>query len=825
MAHVSRKLSNSFEGALAGGGDPATSPLYVFGPFLRLIVVAGVARITFGASIWLVVLTVATVSAMYRLVMTWITDGSGGSGLTEEEFGGWAVKVNAGITFVEYTLTFLVSMAAMVTFIADRFPTLNDSILGIQYRTFVAITLSVVTGWLVNRGPKVAAQAFGPATAGVLLLLWAMIFATIWKLGFHLPSIDLRAFTPAYAGLTFGGYARILAVMTGIEIFANLVAAYDGDDAAKSRKAFGSLLIIMGSTSLTMIIVGPAILELADPTIAEVSVFTQTMDQLLPSPLPWVGTLVGIVVLLSASAASAQGLQNLALGLTDRNYVPPFIGRRNQFGVADTPVWIEVALVSITFLAFGTNEETYLAIYAAGVFILLSMTAWAASKRLWQQLGEAAAIGAIATLAGTVVAALLTSGATVIIFAERFYEGAWTYFLFIPVLYLIFTYFRNTLGAPSPLRERLGQLEKAMWGIGSGSGQPIIGTPEAIAVATDGRISPAPAQARRDWLRQDVDITHVLVPLDGSEFAEQSLPIAQAICRRYDAHLTLVSVVQVEDAEPVLSTQPAGEHTVGQQIAASRTERGRYLNRLATQLDNGIAVDHMVGVGSVAETINILASELDIDLIVMGTRGYSGLQLWFIGSTANKVVQLVTRPVLLNRPTPDGRAREPEFDKLLVTLDGSEAAERVLPYARVIARAFDSEILLLTVPEVPEAEVFGAMGDIVDELRVAAEERAVDYLEGIAGALVADGLNARALVKGSMPARTIIEVAAAEDVDLLMLATHGRGGLDRLFVGSVAERVVRRSDNPVFLVPVHERRSPNPSPPPTMLGEGDPSQP
>jgi len=105
MAQVSQKLSNSLEGALAGGGDPATSPLYVFGPFLRLVVVAGVAAVTFGTSIWLVVFTILMVSAMYRLVMSWVTDGSGGSGLSEEEFGGWAVKVNAAITFVEYTLT------------------------------------------------------------------------------------------------------------------------------------------------------------------------------------------------------------------------------------------------------------------------------------------------------------------------------------------------------------------------------------------------------------------------------------------------------------------------------------------------------------------------------------------------------------------------------------------------------------------------------------------------------------------------------------------------------------------------------------------------
>ena len=81
---------------------------------------------------------------MYRLVMKWVTDGSGGSGLAEDEFGSWAVKINAGITFVEYTLTFLVSMSAMVTFIADRLPLLNETVLGFQYRTFLVLLEFVV---------------------------------------------------------------------------------------------------------------------------------------------------------------------------------------------------------------------------------------------------------------------------------------------------------------------------------------------------------------------------------------------------------------------------------------------------------------------------------------------------------------------------------------------------------------------------------------------------------------------------------------------------------------------------------------------------------
>ena len=174
-ANISFKLKSSLQGALAGGGDPATSPLYVFGPFLTLIVGAGVASVTFGASIWMAVLTVVAVSAMYRYVMTWVIDGSGGSGLSEEEFGSWAVKINAAITVIEYTLTFLVSIAALVTFIADRAPVLNERVLFFDYRALTAVGFSLLVGFLVNRGPQISAAFFGPATAAVLLLLWVMI--------------------------------------------------------------------------------------------------------------------------------------------------------------------------------------------------------------------------------------------------------------------------------------------------------------------------------------------------------------------------------------------------------------------------------------------------------------------------------------------------------------------------------------------------------------------------------------------------------------------------------------------------------------------------
>jgi len=794
---VSRKLSNAFEGALAGGGDPATSPLYVFGPFLKLIVVAGVAEVTFGASVWLVVFTIAMVSAMYRLVMRWVTDGSGGSGLTEEEFGGWAVKINAGITFVEYTLTFLVSMAALVTFIADRLPMLNHKFLFWDYRALVAVVLSVFTGWVVNRGPRVAAAIFGPATAAVLALLWAMNIATVLKLGLHLPDFSLQAFTGPYLHYTLAGYARILAVMTGIEVFANLVAAYEGSPEEKSRKAFGSLLIIMGTAAVTMLITGPAIFRLADPTNPEVSVFTQTMDKLLPEWLAYAGTLIGVAVLLSASAASAQGLQNLALGLKSRRYIPDLIGRRNKHGVADMPVWIEVGIASLCFLFIGTAEETYLSIYAAGVFILLSMTGWAATKRLVRELKAEFTTSHAATLVGTVIAAFLTTAATAIIFVERFKGGAWTYFIFIPVLYFIFTYYRKKLGPPSPLQEQLGRLEEAMWTLETispgGSTRPLV-TPLPQVEAWEA----APERVAR-W-RETVTLKRILVPLGGTAYAEQAVDLAALLAERFDGSVLLVSVIRARPPEP-------GDAEAEMALARARADKAAYLAGVAARLEaRGVPVTTRVGVGPIADVLNRLAVEEHIDLVVMTTHSKSAFRRWFMGSKASKILQLTNTPVLVFRPVREGQQPVFRFQRLLVPLDGSEWAERVVPYARTLGEAFGSQLILLGIPEVPDPALYGTMADVIAKLRAQAEVETRAYLRAVAGVLTAEGLPTEVLVTGTEADETILEVEEARDVDLVLMSSHGHGGMDAVLLGSTAERVVHHSPRPVMLVPIPEKR-------------------
>ena len=785
---ISHKLKGSLEGALAGGGDPATSPLYVFGPFLSLILVSGAARVVFGGSIWLAVLTIAVVSAMYRLVMKWVIDGSGGSGLSEEEFGGWAVKINAAITFIEYTLTFLVSMAAMVTFIADRLPALNGQLIGVPYRSIIAILLSVFTGWLVNRGPKMAARAFGPATAGVLILLWLMILSTLFKDGFHLPVFSLEAFSGANLKFTIGGYVRILAVMTGIEVFANLVAAYDGTPEQKSRKAFQSLLIIMITTAATMLIVGPAIFTSADPAVKEVSVFTQTMDKLLPAPLPYLGSLVGIFVLMSASAASAQGLQNLALGLKERHYIPFAFGELNPYEVADKPVWLEVAIVSLCFLLFGTHEETYLALYAAGVFILLSMTGWAVTKRLLRDIQEKFNIQKAGLILGTGIAALLTTSATIIIFEERFLEGAWAYFVMIPILYAAFTFFRQRIGAPSPEMDYLGHINSSLLA-GFGFGQAAIqekasGNGEQLPVKLSWMPDPVLAEHR---LNRTVDIRRVVTLLDGSDYAAQAIPMTQFICETTGAHLTLLGASRSYQSEE-----------------KGPSEIEKYLLEVAEKIHAaGVQVNCVVRANSPAEATKELVEEQGIDLVIISTHGKSGEKHWLREGLSSKLVHLLDIPVLLVQVFESGPAQSPHIGRILVGLDGSVFAEQLLPYARLFANQFDSELMLLSVPAVPESEKYRAAASVIQAIRKQAVSAMRKYLASVAERLQEEDLAVKTVVTGSYPARTIVDVGKREGVDLIMITSQGRGGLDLLFTGSVAQQVVQLSDSPILILPIN----------------------
>jgi len=140
------------------------------------------------------------------------------------------------------------------------------------------------------------------------------------------------------------------------------------------------------------------------------------------------------------------------------------------------------------------------------------------------------------------------------------------------------------------------------------------------------------------------------------------------------------------------------------------------------------------------------------------------------------------------------------YDKILVPLDGSDLAERAILHAQEIARGTRSEILLmqavnLPMPVVPEA-VLVPDAKWLDE----AKKEAARYLEGIAARLRDEGIRVRTLLDERPPADAILHVATREEVDLIVMSTHGRGGFSRLLMGSVAESVFRATSRTVMLV-------------------------
>ena len=152
-----------------------------------------------------------------------------------------------------------------------------------------------------------------------------------------------------------------------------------------------------------------------------------------------------------------QGVAHLAHGLAHRHYVPEAIGQAGSTGIAGPSVWLHAALLGMCIVVVGTHEETYLALYAAGVFVLLSMTGWAAVARLVSIRRHRKRTDSSLALFAVGIAAVMTSFAAALIFWERFDEGAWLYAVLVPILYAAMAWVRRLRGDPSAEEDELGR--------------------------------------------------------------------------------------------------------------------------------------------------------------------------------------------------------------------------------------------------------------------------------------------------------------------------------------------------------------------------------
>jgi nucleotide-binding universal stress UspA family protein len=296
----------------------------------------------------------------------------------------------------------------------------------------------------------------------------------------------------------------------------------------------------------------------------------------------------------------------------------------------------------------------------------------------------------------------------------------------------------------------------------------------------------------------------ILVPLDGSSLAERALSCAVMLAQGLPAELVLLRAVWIPP--DVLARM--GEAAVELDLVAGQMEAEAedYLSVLVEQLARAeLVVRHVVARGPAAETILEHARQEHISHIVMATHGYSGLKRWAHGSVAERVLQTATVPLLLVRvgeQDVEKDWREPmSCRRILVPLDGSLLAEQILPVVTQVAETLDAELTLF---QVPIAHVSGWMtGEWylpVQGVLETAEEDAAAYLESVAGGLRERGLETSTATAIGSVANCIIDYAEVNRVDLIAMCTHGRTGLARWALGSVADRVLRAGSTPILLV-------------------------
>jgi len=293
----------------------------------------------------------------------------------------------------------------------------------------------------------------------------------------------------------------------------------------------------------------------------------------------------------------------------------------------------------------------------------------------------------------------------------------------------------------------------------------------------------------------------LLVPLDGSKLAENALPYARAFAGAFDLQVELLSVI---DSMDFARTMNAGHVRDFDPLIEAATQEGkRYLEGIAPSFGGKVSTTVERGV---ADKIIIEKAGGGKDtLIAMATRGRSGIHRWLMGSVAEKVLRGATNPLLLVRgdeeAKSDGKAA---LKKVVVPLDGSPMAETALPHAVDLAQRLGLAIELARVYDVPLTAYAGADAPYIPnqpKLRNLVREEASAYLEVKVNQLHADGIEkvSSVLLVGS-GADEIIDLAHSTPDNLIAMCTHGRSGVRRWALGSVTEKVVRHSGDPVLIV-------------------------
>ncbi len=295
---------------------------------------------------------------------------------------------------------------------------------------------------------------------------------------------------------------------------------------------------------------------------------------------------------------------------------------------------------------------------------------------------------------------------------------------------------------------------------------------------------------------------HILVPLDGSGLAEAALPAAALLAEEFHGRVTLFHVVE--------RNAPRKIH--GQPHISNDVEAEAYLEGVARRaFPEGMKVEwhvHAAKADNVAESIVEHAAELNHDAIVMCSHGLGGALHLILGSIAEKVISKGELPVLVVRPDRHGGVPEFSCKRLLLPLDGDPDHEQSLPVSKELAKKCGSVLhLAIVVPGFRNLSGERAVSSrflpgTTSKMLEISVRHADEYLQRLRLDLQALGFEASAHVLRGDPAAVINDFVGRFGIGLIVMATHGKSGIDAFWAGSVAHRVSSRNRTPLLLIPV-----------------------
>ncbi|HEY7496778.1 MAG TPA: universal stress protein [Candidatus Tectomicrobia bacterium] len=283
-------------------------------------------------------------------------------------------------------------------------------------------------------------------------------------------------------------------------------------------------------------------------------------------------------------------------------------------------------------------------------------------------------------------------------------------------------------------------------------------------------------------------LERILVPLDGSRRAEAVLTELRVLLARHDSEVVLLRVVV-----PPTTMNP---QEYARLLDERRTEAHAYVQRVAGELTGaGATARGVVYEGYPAEAILAGAREQAATLIALTTHGRTGLARWDLGSVTEKVLRGGECPILVTRSfetaeagaTWERRPAQAAMRRILLPIDAGDLSLVAVGPAIELASLFGAEMLLVHVLD----------DNLAGELPMPDIERAQEMV-------TTAGLHTEVVLERGDAADRILAVSAERQADLIVIATHGRSGLQRWVLGSVAERVMRAAPVPLLLVQARE---------------------